>query len=114
MKEPNKKGVIACMGTVFVLTNENLFQQEKDKDAEMGENNCGLASLNRAHASPTKTHNSPQKLQFSFTFLIPAPLSTSTSKNLYIKKSAGVGTPVPAPKQLFYQSARRAECKSAL
>ena len=54
MKEPNKKGVIACMGTGFVLTNENLFQQEKDKDAEMGENNCGLASLNRAHASPTK------------------------------------------------------------
>jgi hypothetical protein len=25
MKEPNKKGVIACMWTEFVLTNENLF-----------------------------------------------------------------------------------------
>lgn len=79
MKEPNKKGVIACMRTGFVLTNENRFQQEKDKDAEMGENNCGLASLNRAHASPTKnhkTHNFPQ-LPTSFHFSTQLP-KTST------------------------------------
>ena len=57
----------------------------------MDENNCGLASLNRAHAFPTILHKNPH-----FT-----PLFNSTSKNLHIKKSAGVGTSVPAPKQRF-------------
>ena len=54
MKEANKTNEIAWVGIRMGLSKNACFQQEKDKDAEMGGKNCGQAGFKRAHASPTK------------------------------------------------------------
>lgn len=95
------------MRVLFSLSKKFQEQIEKDKDKEMDENDAempdwtGRTSLTQNY---TILHNSYQFFSFFKSYFIP--IST--------KKIKGIDAKHLALKSLFYQSARRAECKNFL